>query len=670
MTRTSLFIVITVLACVAGAAAENGASATSARAAASAATGDYATDLGVVRDAQSQALEQARAALEKGDNARDRAALQAAVKAMEQALAAIEQAKSAPETLPAALAAEQSAYQALLKATPREYRLSRSRSRSQGRSSSSGQPSQEELNQMEMTTEENRYETERQASATATPQQREQAQTVDRLKLLARRQQDLNERLRDLQAALKEAPTEKQREEIQRQLKRLRDEERQLLSDVDELRQNLERSPEAARPADARQQLEQTRSDVQRAAQNLEQQAVSEALAAGARAEQRLQNLRENLRQQTSSQFAEQMRQMRHQARDLSNRENEIARRLDELNNGAQKPLDDSAPRKEISQQLARQQSALTNLLGGMRTVTEQAETTEPLLSKQLYEVVRRADQAHTENQLDVGRQLVDRGFLPQASAAERSARQNLEDLRQRVDHAAESVLGSEAQALQYAQKELEDLARQMAGEIAAGTNSPTGGVGHRPPGAGPTNGLAAARGPQGEGRDARGAGTNGVARTDAAGERGGPGTGGTNVAQTAEGGGGDRPTTPPPGQRAGNRPGNPGEETGGDRELAQAPSDNSQPGGPPQGQGQGQNQGPKGGTRQAGNRDHPGQPQAPGAAESERNAGMAAARTRSGCATTRSNWAGAAAGWGGMAPSPATVSWSGQSECGMWSRR
>ena len=458
------------------------------------ATGDYASDVGVVLDAQGQALEQVRQALDGGGDARDRAALEKAIKEMERSKAALEQAKKSPDKLPAALAAEQSAYQALLKATPREYRMTRSRDRSQS-GNSSGQPSQQQLNQLELTGEENRYETERQATTTPTPQQREQAQTVDRLKQLARRQQDLNDRLRDLQTALQEAPTEQAREEIQRQLKRLRDEERQLLTDVDELRQRLEQSPDAARQASARQQLEQTRTDVQRAAQELERQSVSEALAAGSRAEQNLQTLRENLRQQTSSQFAEQMRRMRNQARDMANQESQIARDLDGLNNSAQKPLDNSSQRQSLVEQMARQQVALTNLLGEMRAVTEQAEATEPLLSKQLYDILRRADQMHTDSQLKIGAQLVDRGFLPQASQAERSARQNIDELRQSVDRAAESVLGSEAEALRYAQKELDDLAGQMAREMSAGTNSTAAAAGENSRDQAQRNSLATAGG-------------------------------------------------------------------------------------------------------------------------------------------------------------------------------
>jgi hypothetical protein len=434
--------------------------------------GGYASDVGVVLDAEAGAVAQARQILDHGGvSAPDQSVLEAAIKDMERSRSALEAAKKSPEKLPAALAAEQAAYQALLKATPREYRMTRSRNGQSG--NNSGQPNQQELDQLELTPEKNRYETERQAAATPTQQQREQTQTLDRLKQLARRQQDLNDRLRDLQTALQAAHTDQEREEIQRQLKRLRDEERQMLSDVDQLRQQLEQSPNAEQQTAARQQLEQTHTDVQRAAQALANRAVSEALAAGSRAEENLQNLRENMRQQNSSRFKEQMRQLRDEARDLSNNEKQIAHDLDALNNATEKTLDDSSQRSALVAQLARQQGALTNLLGQMRAVTEQAESTEPLLSKQLYDILRRTDQMHTDSQLEITGQLVDRGFLPQAGEAERSARANIDEVRQSVDRAAESILGSETEALRYAEKELDNLSGQMANELKGATNSP-----------------------------------------------------------------------------------------------------------------------------------------------------------------------------------------------------
>ena len=434
-------------------------------------TGTYASDIVVVSDAQQQALAQARQTLAQGENTSDHGTLEKAIKEMERAQAALDSAKKSPDKLPAAIAAEQAAYQALLKSTPHEFRMRRSGNRGQGQGGSAGEPDQQQFNQLDMEKEQNRYETERQAEAPANAQQREQTQVADRLKQLAQRQQDLNDRMRELQTALQAARTDQEREDIQNQLKRLDDEQRQMLASVDELRQQLEQSPNASAETGARQQLDQTRTDMQRASEQLQKQSASQALAAGTRAQQSMQNLGEDLRRQTSSQFSEQMRQLRSEARDMANRENEIARGLDSLSNGGNHSLDDSAQRDQISRQMARQESALTNLLAGMKDVTEQAETTEPLLSKQLYDTLRRADQMHTDNLLDMGSQLVDHGFLPQASEVERATRTNITELADSVTRAADSVLGSQADALRYAQTELNDLSRQLEREIGGGTN-------------------------------------------------------------------------------------------------------------------------------------------------------------------------------------------------------
>jgi hypothetical protein len=253
-----------------------------------------------------------------------------------------------------------------------------------------------------------------------------------------------------------------------------------MLNDMDELRQQMDRAEDPNSMAEARQRLDETRSDMERAAQEMDRNSASQALAAGTRAQQSMRDLREDLRKQTSSEFSEQMRQMRTDARDLARREDELARQLDSLANSEHKSLDDSSTRQQLAEQMAQQQSALTNLLAGMRAVTERAENTEPLLSKQLYDTLRRADQLHTENLLDVSSQLASRGFYPQASEVERSARTNINDIRRSVERAAESVLGSETDELRYAQKELDDLARQIDRELAsAGTN-----------GTAPANGL------------------------------------------------------------------------------------------------------------------------------------------------------------------------------------
>jgi hypothetical protein len=556
-------------------------------------TGGYATDIVVVSDAQQQALDQARQQLQAGGGNSDHTALDTAIKEMERAQTALEAAKKSPDKLPAAIAAEQAAYQALLKATPREFNIQRSRNGSQNQSGNpSGQPNQRQLDQLDMTQEQNRYETERQAAAPPNAQQREQTQVADRLKELAQRQQDLNERVREFQTTLQSARTDQEREDIQRQLKRLSDEERQMLASMDEMRQQIAQSPNATAQSDTQQKLDQTRQDMQRASEELQNQSASSALAAGTRAQQAMQNLREDLRKQTSSEFSEQMRQLRNEVRDMVNQEKEIARGLDSLKNDEHQSLDDSAQRQQIVQQMAAQQSKLTNLLAGMRNVTEQAETTEPLLSKQLYDTLRRADQMHTDNLLDMGSQLTDRGFLPQASQAERAAGTNITELAASVERAADSVLSSEADALRYAQKQLDDLTRQVEREIG-GTNAPALAAGGTGSAEDQSNRLSRAQGGAAVRNAAGNRDTNGIA--------GANGRAAGNESQTAA----NNSQNPQSQQRGeGNSPnagqnGNRGQQPNGTGNNGEQASAGSQPGG--QG-GQGE-EGTAGNNGQRGNR-------------------------------------------------------------------
>jgi hypothetical protein len=310
----------------------------------------------------------------------------------------------------------------------------------------------------------------------------------------------LNDRLRELQTALQQARTEKEQAEIQRELKHLADEEHQMLSDVDDLRQQLDQAPSSSSLSQAARDLDQTRAETQRAAQQLANQAVSQALASGTRAQQSMENLRENLRSQTSSQFSGQMRQLQNQARELVRQEDEIGRGLESMDGEDHKTLDNTAQRQQLVKQMARQQSALTNLLAGMQDVTEKAESSEPLLSEQLYDALRRAGQMHTESLLEAGSELVDRGFLTKAAEIEGSARTNINELRQRVERAAESVLGSQSQALRYAQAELDDLSKQVERGLGDTATNAAAGSGTGTNSTSPSGARAHASSPSGAG--------------------------------------------------------------------------------------------------------------------------------------------------------------------------
>jgi hypothetical protein len=459
----------------------------------------YGDDATVVRDSQEDALKQAEDASRRQSDARAAALWSTAKKEMESALSRLEKATNSPAALPEALAAEQAAYQALLKLQQHEYQVMRNRNRSQGGGGSREQQMQRQLDQMDLTQSDNRYETQRQAQRPQNNERREQLQVQNRLQELARRQQDLNDRLKELQTALQEAKTEQEREEIRRRLKRLQEEEQQMLSDVDELRQRMDRPDNQSRMADERRQLDDTRNDIQRAAEAASQGSASQALASGTRAQRQLQEMRDQVRKANSSQFSDEMREMRSEARELARQQEELSRKMEKDDTNQQKSLSGSPDRKEMLDQLAQQKNRMTNLVDRATQLSQQAEEAEPLLSRQLYDSVRKFSQDTSKDvretqdellnrglmtrtlydrlkestepdgakMLDITSELLREDFLKQAAQSNQRSRGSIEDLKRGVERAAEGVLGDDTEALRLAQQELDRLTNELQKEMA-----------------------------------------------------------------------------------------------------------------------------------------------------------------------------------------------------------
>jgi len=459
----------------------------------------FVTDLGVVRDAVAQAIQQAEAARERQSGARESALWDDVIQDMEKARAQLDKAVKSPPSLAEALAAEQAAYQALLKLQQREYQVTQNRNRNQNSGSGRAQQMQRQLSQLDLTQPEDRYENERLAQAPEKAARREQLQVMNRLAELARRQQDLNERLKELQTALQEARTEQEREDIKRRLKRLQEEQQRMLADVDDLQQRMDRPENQSQMTEQRQQLDQTRQELQRAANAAEEGSVSQALASGTRAQRQLQQMREDMRKQNSSEFARDLRQLRSDASEAARRQQEIQKQMDSLGDASRKTLDDSQERRAALDQLGQQQQKLTNLVDRATQLSQQTEEAEPLASRELYDTLRKfsQDNANTVREfqdefirrglvntdlydrlsklakqdgpksVEITSEMLRQGLLPQARQAGNRAQSAVNDLRTGIERAAEKVLGDDTEALRLAQQQLERLTSQLQREIA-----------------------------------------------------------------------------------------------------------------------------------------------------------------------------------------------------------
>lgn len=471
----------------------------------------HGRDLGTVTESQSQALDQAKDQGSGAEDPRGEAMWGAVMTAMEKALSELNASTNRTQSLASAITAETAAYQALLRLREREFQVARNRGqRQQGGREGGDSMRQRQLEELDLTDEANRYETESTAQSATTPERQEQLQVLNRLGELARRQQDLNERLRELQAELAKADSESQREEIRRQLKRLQEEEQQMLSDADELRQRMDRTENQSRFAEQRRQLEQTREQMQRASQAASQGSPSQALAAGTRAEEQLEQMREQVRRESAGAFAEELRQMRQAARDLTRNQEQVRRDLAELGSDTRRSLSGNPKTDALVQELGRQQQRLTNLLSEVAQVSEAAESSEPTVSRQLYDTLRQLNQddaglvkqveeelirrgqmsrslydrleATRENPdakaLQVMRDLVQEGRPTQARDVDTKATQSLNRLQRGLERAAANVIGDDTEALEKASKELDRLAQALDREAdreAPESSTPSG---------------------------------------------------------------------------------------------------------------------------------------------------------------------------------------------------
>jgi len=443
-------------------------------------TDAFATDAEQVHLSQTAAREQASALGERLQDEQSKEHLDAVLKHMDKAAEQLKAAHQTPasDPLKPALAAEQAVYQSLLKLRARENEVVRQQQRGQQRGSQSASRSQQQsqqLQQLDLRQEENRYETQRtaQEQQQESAQDRENRQVLNRLRELARRQHDLNERLKELQSALEEARTQQQKEEIRRQLQRLQDEQRQILQDTDELQARMEQPENLERMAQERQQLDETRDQVRRASEALEKEMVTQAAASGTRAERQFDDLREEFRRRASNRFSEELQQMRQAARELDEREREVSEKINESAQPQQRQpslRDEGNNREQIAQQVSEQRQRLADLQEKMRETIQEAEDTEPLLTQRLYDTAREVQDKKLDKALEATERSVRQGLAEDAKQQEAAAGQGIRQLREGIDRAAEGVLGDETEALRRAREQLQNLSRELNQEIQRNT--------------------------------------------------------------------------------------------------------------------------------------------------------------------------------------------------------
>ncbi len=423
-------------------------------------------DIQVVHQSTGIALEKVKEGMEKTEDSQVKQALTEAWKSLKDAERPLQQAAEEKKRSPLnqALTFEQTALEWLHRAQSREHQVMRM-DKPQG---SGQQANQNQIMDLELKQKEQRYEEEKKAAEEQTAEQQENLQVLNRLKELARRQEAIAEKIKELQNQMANAKTEEEKQELENQLKRLQTEQEQLLSDIDDLKERMEKPDNAQNMAEAKEQLEQAREKAMEAAEQLKDEKLTDAANSTTRAQRELEKMGEDFRQKTSKKFAEEMKQIRQQARDAAENQKKISEAL-ENQKEAGSDIERNMQNAAQSRQMAGQQEDIQKLLNNMKQLSEQAEQSEPLLHRNLYDAVRKAQTSALEENLQEAQNQLRYGSQAEAKDAERKAANAVDELKKGVEKAAESVLGSESEALRVAKNELDKLIKEAQEQEAAG---------------------------------------------------------------------------------------------------------------------------------------------------------------------------------------------------------
>jgi hypothetical protein len=462
--------------------------------------------LPILLESQNQALEQTEALkeqLQAPNAAQDLLKVQSS---MREAIAELNQSGSETPSiaLRGAIKQMRGAYEGLLRLRAREHEVSQSQqqqSSSQKSQSASQRNRQEQIQQLQLEQDPSRYEEESQPMSEEANSERERRQVMNRLDELARRQEDLNEQVRELDLALQSAKDEQEKKELEERLEQLREDQQELVEDADELLERMNEPESRNALEESRRQIENAREQMQQSERQLREAQPSAALNSGTRAEQSVDQTREQLREQSSESLQRDVQKLIEQAQNVAKNQAELERQLREqanlptrdpesntngidpneparnepeanslrreslLRSDAELNQDGNLPERNLEDWKQQKQQYL-DLLNRIKDTVEQAEGSEPLLAEQLYETYRDASRLPTEQRLDRIPMMIERGMEQPAVEESGEVSKELQGLRERIENSAQSVLGSEEESLRRAIKEIDQANRAIESEI------------------------------------------------------------------------------------------------------------------------------------------------------------------------------------------------------------
>ena len=402
----------------------------------------FADDVAVIAESQRDAVERAGMSIERLSERIDFAddTYANAVTFLRNAIAQMELAATELDeaALTSAMVPEQQALQLVLRAEAEINRTDVNFQRTAGGGGGGGAQQEredlQELFDMEMGQNENRYETPRQASSG-----QNNSEEASRLEELARRQESLTRAQRDLSRRMEDMTEEQRR----RELERLRREQEQLGNELAQLDQQMSRGQQQGQQSQQGKQGQsgaQQESQMQRALQQMQEAARAETPAqAAARSQRALESLREQQRQmdqqpgnstnQLAQNLSERGQQLIQQQRQLQQALAQLGREQ-----GVGQSREDVANNEDVQSLLNQQQrnrQELEELERMLRAVIARAGNDEQQLLSQAQQASRAI--RPLREQMDTGNRVLRNGMVNLAVDIEQEVADALAELGQNL---------------------------------------------------------------------------------------------------------------------------------------------------------------------------------------------------------------------------------------------
>lgn len=449
----------------------------------------FAEDVKIIARSQREVLQRAQMSFQRlaerfsfSDETYDKA-VNYMKEALEYMAAAAEKLETA--ALKEALAPEQSALQAILKADAlsKQTRIQIARNRGQAGNGDREQREREDLRElfeMEMGRLENRYELPQRPRG-GNPQTAAEEDFLTKLRELARRQERINRAQSDL------ARREKQMSEeaMRRELEQLRREQEELSQQAQELAQQRARlnQQQQGRGRSSNQQrqrqLSQASQQMQEAAQSLSQQNLQNAANQSQQALENLRNQEQALRQNQTNPTANLVDALTQKAFELNEQEKQIQQSLQQIQDqpNAQvaqtkdqhRNLENSEAVQEVLNQKEQLQGNLNETEKVLRAVIARGEQAESQVTIRAMDALRSLQSRQIKERIEETKYLLKEGMVEESREIEKQIAQQIDQFSTRLQNIAGNSAQSRDDQIQQAttnarnlQRALQNLKRQV----------------------------------------------------------------------------------------------------------------------------------------------------------------------------------------------------------------